>query len=189
MQPDRIAEAGPGTSTGPAIVPTAAVRELGLEFRPETEEDVPFLCLLYASMRWEELAPVTQWGDGQKLAFLEQQFFAQRTHYLGAYGGGGHFLVVERGGQPIGRLYLFRNSRDIRVVDIGLLPEFRNHGCGTALLDALFAEARTSERTVSVHVEIFNPARRLYERLGFREAGEEGPYRLMVWHPSGTSAS
>lgn len=188
MQPDRIAKAGPGASSGLAIVPTAAVRELGLELRPETDQDVPFLSLLYTSMRWDELIPVTEWSDGEKLAFLEQQFGAQRTHYLRAYGGGGHFLVVERGGQPVGRLYLFRSSRDIRVVDIGLLPEFRNQGFGAALLGALFAEAQASGRTVSVHVEVFNPAQRLYERLGFREAGEEGPYRLMVWHPSEISA-
>jgi hypothetical protein len=37
---------------------------------------------------------------------------------------------------------------------------------------------------VSIHVEKFNPAQNLYRRLGFREAGEDGPYWRMEWRAS-----
>jgi ribosomal protein S18 acetylase RimI-like enzyme len=34
---------------------------------------------------------------------------------------------------------------------------------------------------VTIHVEVFNPALRLYERLGFKKVAENGPYHLMEW--------
>lgn len=45
-------------------------------------------------------------------------------------------------------------------------------------------EAGRSGRTLSIHVEMNNPARRLYERLGFRAAGEHGVYVLMERAPA-----
>lgn len=174
--------AGIGEAPVPAFIPTDRIVALGLAVRPETADDIQFLFRLYASMRWDELAGITDWTDEQKLAFLAQQFQAQRTHYQTHYYDA-DFLVVERHGVAVGRLYLFRNRVDIRVVDIGMLPEARNLGLGTALLNALFTEARATGRSVSVHVEGFNPAKALYERLGFREIGEAGPYKLMEWRP------
>jgi predicted GNAT family acetyltransferase len=46
-------------------------------------------------------------------------------------------------------------------------------------------EAARSNRFVSLHVEEDNPARRLYQRLGFRDAGEVTFYKLMHWVPEG----
>jgi ribosomal protein S18 acetylase RimI-like enzyme len=54
-------------------------------------------------------------------------------------------------------------------------------GIGTDLLRGLIDEGSASQRTLSIHVEIDNRARRLYERLGFQQAGEHGVYVLMVY--------
>jgi len=35
-------------------------------------------------------------------------------------------------------------------------------------------------------VERFNPALRLYQRLGFRHVEDQGPYYLMEWRPGAT---
>jgi predicted GNAT family acetyltransferase len=70
-------------------------------------------------------------------------------------------------------------------MDIALLPEFRGAGLGTALLADLFAEATAAGKTLTIHVEEYNPARRLYERLGFRKIGEHGVHHLMEWTPAG----
>ncbi len=162
----------------------AAIGPLGLTLRPEQPDDLPTLERLYLSMRWDELTPLTNWSDDQKISFLQQQFGAQRAHYTRAYAEA-QFLIVERAGQPVGRVILHGGPSDIRVVDIGFFPENRNQGYGTALLQALFAEGDASQRTVSVHVEIFNPARALYTRLGFKQQGDNGPYLLMVRPPGG----
>jgi ribosomal protein S18 acetylase RimI-like enzyme len=66
-------------------------------------------------------------------------------------------------------------------MDIALAPTFRGKGIGRGLLRPLIDEASASERTLSIHVEANNLARRLYERLGFRPAREQGVYVLMVY--------
>lgn len=159
----------------------SALRERGFALRPETEADLPFLLRLYIATRWEELS-VTDWTDAQKIAFLESQFAAQRSHYLSHYAGAA-FEVLEERGVPAGRLYLDRQADTLLIVDIALLPPWCGRGIGTALLEAMFAEARLAGKGVTISVEKFNPAQRLYRRLGFREYAEDDVYWFMHWSP------
>jgi ribosomal protein S18 acetylase RimI-like enzyme len=144
--------------------------------------DRTFLAQVYASTRAEEMA-MLPWTDEQKAAFVAHQFEAQDAHYRTHYDGA-TFDVIEVDGEPAGRLYVHRGPTEIRIVDIALTPAYRGRGLGTALLQRLIAEAAGGGRTLSIHVEMSNPARRLYERLGFRPAGEHGPYVLMERRPT-----
>jgi ribosomal protein S18 acetylase RimI-like enzyme len=72
-----------------------------------------------------------------------------------------------------------RSHSEIRIIDIALLPDYRGCGFGSRVLREILEEADTARRKVSIHVEMFNPARRLYERLGFEPAGEYGIYLLL----------
>ena len=150
--------------------------------RPVTDADRAFLIELYGNTREDELAQV-EWTPGAREAFVEQQFSAQDAHYRANYPGA-TLDVIEVDGAPAGRLYVHRGPRDIRIMDIALAPEFRGRGIGTALLQQLMAEADEGGRKLSIHVEMNNPARSLYERLGFRPAGEHGIYVLMERPPS-----
>ena len=145
--------------------------------RPAGPDDRDFLLRVYASTREEELRLV-DWSDEQKAAFVEQQFEAQDAYYREHYHPA-TFDVIEDGGEPIGRLYVARWEDEIRIMDIALLPEHRGHGIGTALLRALLDEAAEAGQRLSIHVELNNPARRLYERLGFAPVEERGVYVLM----------
>ena len=153
-----------------------------ITLRPVSSSDRDFLLRVYASTREEELAPVS-WTEAEKAAFIEQQFEAQDRHYREHYAGAS-LDVVEWDGAPAGRLYVARWSDEIRIMDIALLPEFRGRGIGTALLRALLNEASAAGKRLTIHVEKFNPARRLYERLGFAEAADRGVYVLMEATPS-----
>jgi ribosomal protein S18 acetylase RimI-like enzyme len=157
-----------------------ALAEQGFSLRPETETDLPFLRCLYISTRWEEIAPVVDWTHAQKIAFLESQFAAQRRHYLIHYANAA-FDILEAQGSPAGRFYVDRRADTFLIVDLALLPEWRGRGIGTALIEALFAEARRADKGVGISVEKFNPAQRLYRRLGFREYAEDGIYWFMHW--------
>jgi ribosomal protein S18 acetylase RimI-like enzyme len=169
------------SAPGRLAIPPGLV-DRGFALRPETEEDVPFLRRLYISTRWEEFAAVAGWTDAQKIAFLESQFAAQRSYYLVHYASAA-FDVLEAQDVPAGRLYLDRQAETLLVVDIALLPEWCGRGIGTALLEAIFAEARLSGKGVTISVEKFNPAQRLYRRLGFREYAEDDVYWFMHWSP------
>lgn len=159
----------------------------GFGLRSERQGDQSFLESLYISVRWPELDP-SGWTDEAKLGFLQDQFALQDKHYAEYYAEA-EFLLLEKQNVPLGRLYLYRARTDIRIVDISLLPEVRNIGIGTALLQDVIAEAIETGRSVSIHVEKFNPAQMLYRRLGFREVEEKGPYWLMEWVQPGSANS
>jgi GNAT superfamily N-acetyltransferase len=158
-----------------------------LTLRPVTPADAAFLFLVYASTRTEELAS-TDWDEQRKQAFLRMQFHAQSRHYALHYGGAS-FSVIEIDGAAVGRLYVDRPADEIRVVDIALLPQHRGHGIGTRLLRAILAEGADAGVPVTIHVEGFNPAMRLYLRLGFKEVADAGLYKLMEWRVPGGSAA
>jgi len=149
--------------------------------RPIREEDMEFLCRVYTSTRWEELAPVP-WSEEEKLAFCRSQFMAQHAYYQANYPGAA-WLVIERDGVPAGRLYVHRREKEIRLVDIALLPEHRGFGIGSRLLGELIAESTAAGKPLRIHVEKNNPALRLYERLGFVPIADKGVYHLMERPP------
>jgi ribosomal protein S18 acetylase RimI-like enzyme len=84
-------------------------------------------------------------------------------------------------GSSIGRLYIDRNPREHTVIDIALLPEHRGHGLGAAIMRDLMDEAQTAGKPLTIYVEKFNPALRLYQRLGFQTVEDKGIYDLMRW--------
>ncbi len=155
--------------------------ERSIVLRPAGPADEELLRRVYASTRAEELALV-DWDDDQKHAFVASQFEAQRRHYE-ENNPGAAFQVIVVDGEDAGRLYVARQPDEIRIVDISLLPEHRNIGIGTALLGQLQAQGARTGRRVSIHVEQLNPARRLYERLGFAAIADRGVYVLMAWSP------
>jgi ribosomal protein S18 acetylase RimI-like enzyme len=156
---------------------------LSLRLRPVTPKDELFLAGLYASTRAEELA-ITGWSDEQKAAFCRKQFDAQSAHYTAHYPGA-LLQIIEQSGVPIGRLYVAHWEREIRIMDIALLPEHRGAGIGTRFLRDLQEEAGVAEKSLTIHVERFNRALELYERLGFKTVEEQEVYLLMQWGSAG----
>lgn len=152
---------------------------LGLTFRAIIDADLPFLARLYASTRADELA-VTPWSDEQKASFLDMQFHAQHAHYQQHYPDS-DWLVTMRDGDDIGRLYIERSPTQHNIIDIAFLPEHRGKGLGEALLRDVMDEAAARGKPVSIYVEKFNPAMRLYRRLGFKTEEDKGVYDLMRW--------
>ena len=162
-------------------------RRAGITFRSITDEDRDFLCALYASTRAEELAPVP-WPEEAKRAFLAQQFQLQHTHYRNTYADADFWLILADG-EPVGRIYVQRTETELRVIEVSLVPAWRGRGLGSSLFAELIDEARRTQREITLHVESFNPARRLYARLGFRFIENRGVYDLMSWSPPAATRS
>jgi ribosomal protein S18 acetylase RimI-like enzyme len=145
-----------------------------------------FVYALYAQVRAAELAPVP-WTQGAKDAFLAEQAALQQRHYVANYPGA-DLLVIEDGSGPIGRVYLYRGPAEIRIMDIALLPDWRNRGIGTRLINEICDEAQATGCRVTLHVEPDNPAQRLYRRLGFRLIEHRGVYDFLGRDPAGPSS-
>ncbi|HEY6964910.1 MAG TPA: GNAT family N-acetyltransferase [Erythrobacter sp.] len=139
--------------------------------RPETDADTAYLLALYATTREAELDQAPGWSADQKQAFVAMQFEAQRQHYRHALANVA-FDIIERGGVPIGRLYTQEGETMLHIVDILIDPAERGAGLGTALLKSLADAALAKGKVLNIFVETYNPAKRLYERLGFVQVGQ-----------------
>ena len=149
--------------------------------RPATDADYPFMRDLYASTREEEMKQFP-FDAAQKQEFLSQQFSAQFEHYRIHYPTCER-NIVECRGEAIGRFWVDEWRDQIRLVDIALISQFRGSGIGTELVRGVLDRGARAGKPVTIHVESFNPAMRLYERLGFQKADTNGVYYLMRWTP------
>lgn len=149
--------------------------------RPSTDADYGFMRDLYASTREEEMKHFP-FDDAQKQEFLSQQFSAQFEHYRIHYPTCER-NIIERSGQPIGRFWVDEWPDQIRLVDIALMPQWRGSGAGTELVRGVLERGAKAGKPVTIHVEGYNPALRLYERLGFQKVDTNGVYYLMRWTP------
>lgn len=154
-----------------------------LHLRKYTTDDIAFMQTLYASIREPELA-MTNFNTQERHEFISQQFMAQYIHYTKHYCTD-KFFIVEIAGQPVGRVFVDHWDNEIRIVDIALMPEHRGQGLGTHLFQQVMDDGKRLSLPVSVHVERNNPARFLYERLGFKLKTErDDVYLLMEWRPN-----
>lgn len=159
-----------------------------ISLRPIRDEDLSILSEIYGSTREKELKQVDFWTSEQKEAFILQQFMAQHEYYQKNYVGAS-FYVIQQDNVVIGRLYIHQDfqNQGVRIIDIAILPNWQSKGIGKGILVDILKSAEKIESPVSIHVESFNPAKQLYERLGFKKISEtNGVYHLMEWRVEAT---
>lgn len=156
-----------------------------ITFRTVSDADQAFLVDLYADSRAAELAP-TPWTGAQKRAFVEMQFAAQSKSYAENHPRATHEIICVDG-RPVGRLYLSREAPGFHILDILIATASRNAGVGSGVLAEILDEADRAGQPITVHVESFNPSLRLFKRLGFRIASENG-FLLLLERPPSASA-
>lgn len=103
------------------------------------------------------------WDDETQWEFFDLWFRPENT------------FVVMGGGDTVGVVGLVHHVDQVYVTRIEVHPDAQNQGIGTAVLRQILQEAGEVGKAVSLHVFGINPARRLYERLGFRPlSGHDG---------------
>jgi len=151
-----------------------------LTLRRVTPADDAFLLSVYDSTRADELSQA-EWQEGQKELFVKWQFDLQRREYEARFPNA-EYNVILIGDRPAGRIWIGRDSEQIRLLDIALLPEFQNRGAGTILLRRLIEESKEAGKPLRHMVFVLNnDAHRFYERLGFVVIEEFGAYKHMEW--------
>ena len=88
-------------------------------------------------------------------------------------------IVVD--GELGGFLELEERNDCFWVANIELAPRFQRMGIGSAILGEVQRDARVRGLDVALQVLKVNPARALYERLGFEETGQTDTHYLMAW--------
>ena len=157
---------------------------LVVTLRPALELDQGFLQRVYASTRTAELA-LTGWDEMTCGMFVQMQFVAQSTHYRLHWPASEHSVIQVQSQDatlPVGRLWIDRRAKAIHILDIALLPYWRSQGIGGKCLQRLVHEVSQKGHELTIQVEQDNPARGLYDRLGFQSVGpQRGLHQLMAW--------
>jgi len=70
-------------------------------------------------------------------------------------------------GKPIGLFKYYEDARICHVIQVQILPQYQGKGIGKSILSTLQKQARKEDKSVNLSVLKSNPAKHLYERLGF----------------------
>jgi ribosomal protein S18 acetylase RimI-like enzyme len=153
--------------------------EESITLRPATEDDREFLLALYKSSRGDDLRGL-DWDEERIGEFLAMQYEAHQNFLTNDHPNIEDQIVLSYGA-PVGRLAIEQRAEEIRLVDVSLLPEHRQRGTGTLLIQELQTQAAAAKRPLRLQVIRFNRAVNLFERLGFRRTSETGTHFQMEW--------
>lgn len=145
----------------------------GITRRPAGPDDMEFLYTLFeAALGPHLVASNGPWRQREERArFFETSDPADHE-------------VVELDGRPVGCLKVRWLLDEVRLDRVFVLPAHQNRGIGSRLVEEILAEARARALPVRLRVLVVNPARSLYERLGFTTTGESDTHVLMERAPS-----
>lgn len=149
-------------------------------FRLATHEDEPLLDELFVEERMAQLAELGL-SESQKLSLVEMQARGRRMTYATQYPAAVDLILLDGKGAAVGRLLLDRQADCWRIVDIAIRIADRGRGLGTLALQKSQQQAAAAGATLALQVMRFNPALRLYERLGFHAVRENAVMIEMVW--------
>lgn len=131
-----------------------------LDRRPATESDIPFLLSLRReTMDRHLVASGASTTDESHLARLMYHFDCSE--------------VLVSNGNPVGLLKVRRLRDEWEIVQIQLSRHLQGQGVGRSLLERVLADAAVAHVDVKLSVLKANPAKQLYERLGFEVIGED----------------
>jgi ribosomal protein S18 acetylase RimI-like enzyme len=154
--------------------------------RLECAGDEPFLRDLIIAKVAEELMAAS-WPDAIRESLLDMQYRARRNSIRANFPQGESLIVLADGGSA-GWLFVSAGPDEIRLVDIMILPEHRDKGIGSALIQDLFAKAERAHLPLRLSVDVMNAgAIRLYSRLGFHRVGGDEARHLMEAAPASDS--
>ncbi|ASW01997.1 GNAT family N-acetyltransferase [Paraburkholderia aromaticivorans] len=136
------------------------VQEPAFTLRPALETDVTFLFELRKATMTEHLARVGEPADDTE----------HRARLLHRYDTA---RVICIDGEPAGLLKAHRSDAEWVVVQLQITPALQGRGIGERALQCVLRAAQTDALPVALKVLKGNPAKRLYERLGFETVGED----------------
>lgn len=96
---------------------------------------------------------------------------------------GGDMRIITSDGADVGVTTFFGQEGAYVMGLIILRPEYSGRGIGTAVIGGYIAEARAAGKKLLTKTYKHNPARRLYERLGFKVYDEDETHVYLCIEP------
>jgi ribosomal protein S18 acetylase RimI-like enzyme len=136
--------------------------------RPATEADRDVLYHLHAATIKEYVEQIWGWDDAFQEARFHQRFDPDVCQVI----------VVD--GEDVGVLQVERREGEVFLGNIRIAPDRQRRGLGTAVIRDVLAQAACDGLPVALQVLKGNPAKGLYERLGFAVVKETATHYVML---------
>lgn len=138
------------------------------QLRPALSADRDFLFDLHR----QALGPCIErlWGWDEE---------EQRLHLESVFDSVG-WQVIVLNGRDVGMIRTSETEDRVVLDDIEILPAFQGRGLGTAVVKAVLDYAEGRGKDTALEVLTLNPARRLYQRLGFQIIGQDRVHTRML---------
>jgi ribosomal protein S18 acetylase RimI-like enzyme len=155
-----------------------------VELRHAVAEDEDFLLQLYLATQPIETASWNMSAAARE-QLLQMQFRGRRQTYTAQYPDAEDLILClsEEGDvkRRVGRHLVMRQEGAILGVDLAVLPEYQRQGIGRLVLQGVQRQCAKEGLRFRLQVLHSNPARRLYDRLGFRIVSQDLLYAQMEW--------
>jgi ribosomal protein S18 acetylase RimI-like enzyme len=142
-----------------------------VELRQATADDIPFLWEVFRlSMRDYITQTRGEWNEQREECQFRHQLDLPATH------------VIRSNNLEVGFIMFPMENGARWIHTVCIAPEHQNRGVGTEVIRLVIAESEKQEMELFLSVLKVNPARRLYERLGFRVIEEAKHHLRMQFH-------
>ncbi len=91
--------------------------------------------------------------------------------------------IIQLDQQQVGCLSVIEENEGLFLAYIALMPDHQGRGIGTQLIKDVLRRGSMKGMPVRLRVLRTNPARALYERLGFTTCETTETHHLMIAHP------
>lgn len=142
-----------------------------VSLRLATPEDADFLYTLLKATMQKYVAQVWGWDEQWQQRYFQENFAPDKER------------VIVKGEEKIGVISTERKRDEVFLAKIYILPEYQGQNIGTELIKVVMEEAFDCGLPVTLRVLKVNPAKRLYERLGFVVTDETETHYLMKVSP------
>ncbi|HEY9735320.1 MAG TPA: GNAT family N-acetyltransferase, partial [Trichocoleus sp.] len=132
-----------------------------IELRVATPEDYDFLYGLHCATMRDYIEATWGWDEAWQQNHFKQHFQPEANQ------------IILLNGHKIGRVEMDCNEDRDHIGNIQILPAHQNNRVGSRVILNIIRQAQLKERPVTLQVLKVNPARQLYERLGFVVEGED----------------
>lgn len=143
-----------------------------IETRAATEADFDFLVDLHRQTFRTYVEQNWSWDEARQKKELHEDFHAFP-----------HNVICDHG-DPIGVISVVDQGETLFLQYIAILPTHQRQGLGTQLVRNLLDQAFERGISVTLHVLKINPAKALYDRLGFEVTDEDEHRYFMRAHGS-----
>jgi ribosomal protein S18 acetylase RimI-like enzyme len=124
--------------------------------RPASPDDFPFLWWLHCHSIRPWVEALWGWDEHWQAQYFSDKIDTEKLE------------IIEIEAEPIGCLWVERHHDHIHLDLVEIAPEFQGRGLGTKLIEGLIVESDGRGVPIRLRVLTTNPAKALYERLGFR---------------------